>query len=124
MNLIRNAIDAMNSSPVSRAKRLRIGATLKDQSILLTLEDSGPGISPTNSGRIFEPFFTTKANGVGLGLPICQRIMETHNGGLRLAKSDSFGCVFEITFPIATTDRDDWGQLAANRIPKASTRPV
>jgi signal transduction histidine kinase len=112
MNLARNAIDAMNSSNIPRAKRLRVGATVKDRSIVLTLQDSGPGIDPSNSGRIFEPFFTTKANGIGLGLPICRRILETHNGRLRLANSDSDGCIFEITLPIAAMHRDSSGNLS------------
>jgi signal transduction histidine kinase len=112
VNLARNAIDAMNSSNIPRAKRLRVGATVKDRSIVLTLQDSGPGIDPSNSGRIFEPFFTTKANGIGLGLPICRRILETHNGRLRLAKSDSDGCIFEITLPIAAMHRDSSGNLS------------
>ena len=104
LNLVRNAIDAMNSTP-PRARRLRLAMDLDgDSSVLLTVQDTGPGIAPEQSERIFEPFFTTKPTGMGLGLSICQTIVQDHGGNLRLAKTDSGGCKFEITLPIAASN--------------------
>lgn len=104
LNLIRNAIDAMGSMP-SGAKRLRLATRLDgSSSVVLSLEDSGSGIVAQDADRVFEPFFTTKHAGSGLGLSICQTIVEDHGGSLRLAKNDSRGCVFEIALPALKTD--------------------
>ena len=104
LNLVRNAIDAMNSTP-PRARRLRLAMNLDgDSSVLLTVQDTGPGIAAEQSERIFEPFFTTKPTGMGLGLSICQTIVQDHGGSLRLAKTDSDGCMFEIRLPIAASN--------------------
>jgi signal transduction histidine kinase len=100
LNLVKNAIDAMSSvSPEMRSLRL---ATRFEgsSSLLLSIQDSGLGISPTDKERIFEPFFTTKPTGMGLGLAICRTVVENHGGKLRLAKSDSRGSVFEVVMPI------------------------
>ena len=107
LNLVRNAIDAMNSTP-PRARRLRVATSLNGHSsVLLSVQDTGPGITSENSERVFEPFFTTKSSGMGLGLAICQTIVQDHGGNLRLAKTDLNGCIFEMTLPIAATDHGD-----------------
>jgi len=49
--------------------------------VLITVEDSGPGIEPKNAERIFEPFYTTKPGGMVMGLSICRSIIEEHGGG-------------------------------------------
>jgi signal transduction histidine kinase len=71
---------------------------------LLSVHDTGPGITADDSKRVFEPFFTTKPTGMGLGLSICQTIVQEHGGNLRLAKTDADGCIFEMTLPIAATN--------------------
>ena len=110
LNLVRNAIDAMGSTP-HRARRLRLAMDLDgDSSVLLTVQDTGPGITTERPERIFEPFFTTKPTGMGLGLPICQTIIQDHGGSLRLAKTDSGGCTFEITLPIAASTHGGSGK--------------
>jgi signal transduction histidine kinase len=101
LNLVRNAIDAMNSIP-PRARRLRLATSLTGHSsVLLSVQDTGPGITPEQSDHLFEPFFTTKPTGMGLGLAICRTVVEDHGGSLRLSKTDLEGCVFEMTLPIA-----------------------
>jgi signal transduction histidine kinase len=54
--------------------------TMLREGTLRMLEDSGPGIAPKNLNRIFDSFFTTKPNGMGMGLPICQSIIDAHGG--------------------------------------------
>jgi signal transduction histidine kinase len=103
LNLIKNAIDAMGSAP-SGKRDLRLTTRLDDKNAMVSIivEDSGPGINAEERDRIFHPFFTTKSAGMGLGLSLCRTIIEDHNGHLRLAKTDSYGSIFEITLPIAS----------------------
>jgi len=100
LNVVRNAIEAMGSARPSEERRLRVTTKLNGASdVLLSIEDSGPGIGAGDRERIFDPFFSTKPAGMGLGLAICQTIVEEHGGQLRLAKTDSSGSIFEITLP-------------------------
>jgi signal transduction histidine kinase len=100
LNLIRNAIDAM-SSVAPRARRLRLTASFDGRaSVLLSVQDSGPGIPVKDREPIFDPFFTTKSGGMGLGLAICFRLVANHGGTLRLVETGSNGSVFEVAIPV------------------------
>jgi signal transduction histidine kinase len=100
LNLVRNAIDAMSSSP-PEARRLRLRTSFDGQStVLMSVQDSGPGISAEDRQRIFDPFFTTKSGGMGLGLAISSTLVTNHGGKLRLVKSDSDGSIFELAMPV------------------------
>ena len=91
LNLVRNAIDAMNSSP-PEARRLHLKTSFDGHStVMLSVQDSGPGISAEDRERIFDPFFTTKPGGMGLGLAISSTLVANYGGKLRLVKSDSEG---------------------------------
>jgi len=101
LNLVKNAIDAM-SSVVPEARRLRLTTSFDGHStVLLSVQDSGPGIPVEVRERIFDPFFTTKSDGTGLGLAICFTVVESHGGKLRLVKSDSDGSIFELAMPVS-----------------------
>lgn len=100
LNLVRNAVDAMSSSPPD-ARRLRLKTSFDGQSsVLMSVEDSGPGIPVEDRARIFDPFFTTKSGGMGLGLAISSNLVAGHGGKLRLVKSDSDGSIFELAIPV------------------------
>ena len=100
VNLIKNAIDAMGSV-TPEARRLRLTTGFDGHStVLLSVQDSGPGIPIEDRERIFDPFFTTKSGGTGLGLAICFTVVANHGGKLRLVKSDSDGSIFEIAIPV------------------------
>jgi signal transduction histidine kinase len=102
LNLLKNAIDAMGSTPEG-AKKIRVATRLDGHSsVVLSIQDSGSGIAAENAHRVFDSFFTTKSSGMGLGLPICQTIVEEHGGQLRLVKTDSEGSDFEIMLPTAS----------------------
>jgi signal transduction histidine kinase len=100
LNLVRNAIDAMSSSP-PEARRLRLQTSFDGHStVLLSVQDSGIGISAEDRERIFDPFFTTKSGGMGLGLAISSTLVANRGGKLRLVKSDGEGSIFEIAIPV------------------------
>ena len=100
LNLIKNAIDAM-SSVAPEARRLRLTTSFDGHStVLLAVQDSGPGIPVEDRERMFDPFFTTKSGGMGMGLAICFTVVENHGGKLRLVKSDSDGSIFELAIPV------------------------
>ncbi len=96
LNLIRNAIDAMESKHRS-GRTLRLATRLEGaSSVVLSIQDSGTGINPADQERIFDPFYTTKPHGMGLGLAVCRSILEKHGGSLRLAQTGADGCAFEV----------------------------
>ena len=96
VNLVRNAIDAMDSNDVDhRTLKVRTkpnGA----KAIIMEVENSGPGIEAERLGDIFEAFVTTKPHGTGLGLAICSRIVERHGGRLTASSDGKNGALFQI----------------------------
>jgi signal transduction histidine kinase len=104
LNLVKNAIEAMEST--LGGKRLKLSTSLNGlSSVLLSVQDSGSGIKENEADRVFDPFFTTKPAGMGLGLSICQSIVEEHGGTLRLSKNSDGGCTFEIALPVGPLDQ-------------------
>jgi signal transduction histidine kinase len=104
LNLVKNAIEAMVAGRTV-VKTLRLVTTQDGNSVVsLSVQDSGPGITPENGTHVFDPFFTTKSSGTGLGLSISRKIIEDHGGELRLTKTSSNGCTFEITLPSVATN--------------------
>jgi signal transduction histidine kinase len=70
-----------------------------ESSIRFVIEDNGTGIKPEVLPRVFEPFFTTKSRGTGLGLPICQRIVEAHGGTIEITSEVGKGTLVSIDIP-------------------------
>jgi PAS domain S-box-containing protein len=100
-NLVMNAAEAMNSVN-ARARTLRLKSVIREpDGVLITVEDSGPGIDPEIMDHIFHPFFTTKSHGTGIGLSICRSIVEAYDGRLSARSGADQGSVFEIVLPIA-----------------------
>src|SRR5262249_8809276 len=100
LNLIRNAVEAMSSVPES-TRTLHLKTEVEDaQHVLITVQDSGPGIDPKDAKRIFERFFTTKFQGMGMGLAISRSIVEAHNGQLLAEAGLHQGALFRISLPI------------------------
>jgi len=105
VKLITNAVDAM-SAVTNRARVLRIKTEgHKLDGVLITVEDSGIGIEPQNLDRVFDAFFTTKSHGMGMGLPICRSIVESHDGHLSVAPAQPHGSIFQVSLPTGTAER-------------------
>jgi signal transduction histidine kinase len=105
MNLIANAIEAMESV-VDRERVLTIKSEMRDGSgILITVEDTGSGIDAKNADRIFETFFTTKRTGMGMGLAICRSIIQAHHGSLWASPGPVCGSIFHVALPAGEPDR-------------------
>jgi two-component system, NtrC family, sensor kinase len=102
LNLIENAIHAMEKRPgkITISARLPEG----DNRILISVEDSGRGISGSHIGRVFDPFFTTKevGMGTGLGLSIVYGIVEKHGGSISVESTEGQGTRFNIHLPSET----------------------
>jgi len=103
LNLIKNAIEAMNA--VENGSRvLELKTELGEAgNLLITVQDSGPGIDAENIERIFDRLFTTKSRGMGMGLSICRSIIEAHSGRLWAEPSVRQGSVLRISLPIAAS---------------------
>jgi signal transduction histidine kinase len=99
LNLILNAVDAMQDIPASR-RRLGIQVhPMPDGGVEVSVSDSGPGIEPGQAERLFESFFTTKPQGMGLGLSIARSIVEAHGGTIRAETQDEGGARFSFCLP-------------------------
>jgi two-component system nitrogen regulation sensor histidine kinase GlnL len=68
--------------------------------VTVEIQDNGPGIPEDQIDRIFTPFFTTKTRGCGLGLAICQKIINEHQGSLRVNSRPDQGTTFTISLPL------------------------
>ena len=96
LNLITNAIDAMNA--VDEPRVLSVKSETRDgEGVVVSVADTGAGIDSQNAGRIFNPLYTTKPDGMGMGLAICRSIVEAHDGRLWVAANTPRGAVFQFT---------------------------
>lgn len=100
INLMRNAMEAMRESP--RRELVVRTRPVSAERMLVEVEDTGPGISDEIAGQLFQPFVTTKAGGMGIGLSISKRIIESHGGDLTVRRNNAGGATFTFTLPILT----------------------
>jgi signal transduction histidine kinase len=100
LNLVMNAIEAM-SAVEGRPRRLEVKSSRQaPDAVLVTVEDSGPGIDPEGRERIFDAFFSTKSSGMGMGLFICRSIVEAHGGRLWVTNAKTHGAIFNLALPV------------------------
>jgi len=105
LNLIRNAIDAMETTERPELEiAVRAG---EDGMALVTVSDTGPGVAPEIVARLFEPFLTTKPQGMGVGLSICRTIIEAHGGRIWVETNAQGGATFAFTLPLADPEATD-----------------
>ena len=105
LNLLVNAMDAMNKTPpASRLlyvrTRLRAGSSVE-----IAVRDNGHGIGPADASRLFESFFTTKEGGMGLGLAIARSIVQAHGGTIWAERGHDGGSIFAFRLPLPQRQR-------------------
>ena len=97
LNLMFNAIEAM---PKGGAIAVKTFLDDSDNVLRIAISDTGKGMEPQMLDQIFQPFFTTKRKGSGLGLSICQRLVDQHEGTLSVESAPGKGTVFTILLPV------------------------
>ena len=97
-NLLKNAFDA-----ASPDKTIYLDASKKGSEVVLTIKDTGCGMSKEQLQNIFEPFVTYKKDGTGLGLAICKNIIDAHGGCISVKSTLNKGTTFQITLPLNTS---------------------
>jgi signal transduction histidine kinase len=100
MNLMLNAIEAMNDS----VGELTVKSQLHDGQLQFSVSDTGVGLPTEKMEQIFSAFFTTKPQGSGMGLAISRSIVESHGGRLWAAANDGRGATFYFTLPTQLTE--------------------
>lgn len=98
LNLISNASESV-AGAAGPPRQVRVLCTAEDGRAVVAVADTGTGISEGAFERLFEPFFTTKDRGLGLGLPLCQAIVERHGGKIAAENRRPRGAVFRFTLP-------------------------
>jgi two-component system, NtrC family, sensor histidine kinase HydH len=103
VNLISNALQALEAQEASGEKTLRLSVAPEISygapGVGVSVEDTGPGVPPELREQIFNPFFTSKKDGVGLGLSIVAKIVDDHRGTIRLEENTPRGARFHVFFP-------------------------
>jgi PAS domain S-box-containing protein len=116
VNLVANAHQAMREVAGPRRLTVATGVSAGPLRVWMEVRDTGPGVAEGLEARIFEPFFTTKPPGVGtgLGLSLCQGIVEGHGGKIRLVRGEGTGAVFRVELPVEGPE-----EMAATVAPEA-----
>jgi two-component system, LuxR family, sensor kinase FixL len=102
LNLMRNAIEAMED--VARRELVVSTAAAKDNTVAISVADTGTGIAPEISAQLFQPFITTKRHGMGVGLSISRTIIEAHGGAITALPNPEGGTVFAFTLPFVSKE--------------------
>lgn len=98
INLIANAAEATRDI-VDRKREIVVRTSAEPEHLCVEVRDSGVGIQPGHAERIFEPLHTTKPNGMGIGLAISRRIIESHGGSIGVSRADGVGTSVQFSIP-------------------------
>jgi PAS domain S-box-containing protein len=102
LNLVMNAIEAMSGLGNGPRELVIRSGTDESKQVVISVQDSGPGIDPENLGHLFDAFYTTKNQGLGMGLAISRSIIEAHGGRLWVMETASRGAVFQLALPLGS----------------------
>jgi two-component system sensor kinase FixL len=102
LNLIRNAIEAMQDS--DRRELVVSTAPAEDDTLMVSVADTGAGIAPEIADELFRPFVTTKQQGMGVGLSISRTIIEAHGGRIWVEPNPGGGTIFRFTVRTVTQE--------------------
>ncbi len=98
INLLLNAVQAMPDGG-----KLYVKAHREEDSHVIMIGDTGVGIPKETLENLFKPLFTTKAKGTGLGLAVCKKIVDAHNGSIEVESKEGKGTIFTVTLPVYTS---------------------
>lgn len=102
-NLALNAVEVMPDGGLVELRTRDLPATPEEPArIELTVADTGPGVDEQQLERLFDPFFTTKPGGTGLGLSVVEKIIQGHDGAVRVRRRPEGGTLFEVLLPVAS----------------------
>lgn len=101
LNLVRNALEAMASSP---KKILTIGLVSRPGQVEMSVADTGLGVPAMVRDRLFSPFSSSKEAGMGIGLAVCREIVESHGGRIWAETNDEGGTTFRFTIPLIPSE--------------------
>jgi C4-dicarboxylate-specific signal transduction histidine kinase len=96
-NLVRNAADAIEAS--GQGNRVVVTVTADAEQVRVRVSDNGPGVPADVLPHLFEPFYSTKPTGMGLGLPLCETLVERFGGSVEAANNPEGGASFTVTLP-------------------------
>lgn len=102
VNIIKNAVDALEKSPV---REIRITTRKTAIAASIAIRDTGRGIPPSELAKVFQPFYTTKEDGTGLGLSVTEQVIKANGGLLRCESKPGEGTTFTIEFPATSEGR-------------------
>lgn len=116
-NLLRNAVHAVREAPLPQVHRVRVSVRLESPWVIAQVDDTGVGMSPSLQRHIFEPFMTTRAStgGSGLGLFVCQEIVESLGGRIDVKSSPLSGSSFRLRLKAKATGSDPSGPSSHRR---------
>ncbi len=103
INLLNNANRAMREADMTEAMHVSIRGEVAEGRVVIAVRDNGPGIPEKIIGRVFEAFFTTRkvGSGMGMGLSICNTILESQSGSIHVDNAPEGGAVFTLQLPLA-----------------------
>jgi len=104
LNLALNGIQAME-----KRGTLKVSTKKTKDFVEVSFKDTGIGVPKENMEKLFTPFFTTKAKGIGMGLPICKRFVESHGGSIEVESEEGKGSTFTVKLPI---QQQNGGEIA------------
>ena len=103
MNLIANAMDAMANSP---QKAFSFETSQSEEMVKVSVSDTGSGVKMSDIDQIFDPFYTTKDDGMGIGLRLCESIIEEHGGRIWAENNPDGGTTFCFTLKVFSEGND------------------
>ena len=101
LNLVKNAAESMTEGGI-----LTVKTYVEENSIKIDFADTGEGVPSEIKGKLFTPFFTTKTGGTGVGLAICQKIVDNHEGKLIVSSAEERGSVFSVLLPVLGAEEE------------------
>lgn len=99
LNLVRNAIDAMKQVDQNQRRLVLKTGRMSAREVQVLVQDSGSGIPEQTQKHLFDAFFSTKKSGMGMGLPISQKIMQDHKGMIEVESEYGHGATFRLVLP-------------------------